>query len=242
MQIHITNSPAEDAARHLNTLLDEYRMRDVLLLFSGGSALALLPHIDTTPLTERDTLSVIDERYTFDVKNSNMSALVTDPFWERARKQHVQVIDPRPAEGEDLLDSARRFDIALKEWHITHHDGVVIAIMGMGIDGHTAGILPHPHNPETFEELFQDIHRTVRGYHVDAKKSVHQDRMTVTNTYLLRHVNHALLYVVGNEKRAALEATLAEDGSLHQTPARIIHALQDVSIYTDLPVSYESKS
>jgi len=234
VQILSSTHPDIDAARRINELLDEYRTRDTLLLFSGGSALSILAHIDTTALHERDTVSVLDERYTFDENNSNMSALIANPFWERARKQHVQVIDPRPDEGEDLLDTAQRFDLALKHWHITHHDGIVIATMGIGADGHTAGILPHPHNPETFNELFHHQTRCVKGYHVDQRVSPYQDRMTVANTYLLRHVDHAVVYVVGEEKRSALGAVYAEKGELHKTPARILGSMQDVALYTDI--------
>jgi 6-phosphogluconolactonase/glucosamine-6-phosphate isomerase/deaminase len=234
MQIHTSTNTDKDAARHINELLDEYRMRDVLLLFSGGSALSLLAHIDATMLTERGTISVLDERYTFDENVSNFSQLTKTAFFERARKQHVNVLDPRPTESEDLLDTARRFDLALKHWHITHHDGIVIATMGIGADGHTAGILPHPNNPETFTELFHHQTRCVKGYHVDQRVSPYQDRMTVTNTYLLRHVDHAVVYVVGEEKRSALEAVCTEHGDLHKTPARILGSMQDVALYTDV--------
>ena len=212
-------------------------MRDILLLLSGGSALALLDHVDTTPLSERVTISVLDERYTFDESVSNFSQLTKTAFYERAVKQHIHVIDPRPREGEGLLDTAKRCDLALKHWHITHHDGVVIATMGIGPDGHTAGILPHPNNPETFEELFNNKIRCVRGYHVDARKSVHQDRMTATCTYLIRHVDHAVVFATGEEKRTALEAAFAEDSALHTTPARILKSMRDVSLYTDLALT-----
>jgi 6-phosphogluconolactonase/glucosamine-6-phosphate isomerase/deaminase len=235
-------TPAQDAARHVHELLLEHRHADVLLLLSGGSALALLNHIDTSLLSERVTISVLDERYTLDEQMSNFSQLTKTVFFERACKQHVQVIDPRPEEDEDLLDATRRFDLALKHWHITHHDGVVIATMGIGADGHTAGILPHPNNPETFTELFHHQTRCVKGYHVDQRVSPYQDRMTVTNTYLLRHVDYAIAYVVGEEKRSALEAVYAKDGELHKTPARILNSMQDVALYTDISLSAYSES
>jgi 6-phosphogluconolactonase/glucosamine-6-phosphate isomerase/deaminase len=235
-------TPAQDAARRVHELLLEHQHTDVLLLLSGGSALTVLEQLDTTPLSERMTISVLDERYTFDDNASNFSQLTKSAFFERARKQHVNVIDPRPAEDEDLLDTARRFDLALKHWHITHHDGIVIATMGIGTDGHTAGILPHPNNPETFTELFHHQTRCVKGYHVDQRVSPYQDRMTVTNTYLLRHVDHAIVYVVGEEKHSALGAVCVKDGEFHKTPARILNSMRDVALYTDISLSAYSES
>ena len=125
--IHTSSTPQKDAARAINDLLEEHRHEDVLLLLSGGSAFSLLEYVDTTLLSERVTVTVLDERYTFEPSASNFSQLITTAFWERATKQHIRSIDPRPEEGEGLIDAARRFDVALKEWHVLHRDGVVIA-------------------------------------------------------------------------------------------------------------------
>jgi len=233
--VHIYSSTHPDvaAAQRVSVLLAEHKARDILLLLSGGSAFKVLDHIDTTLLSEKVTISVADERYTYDEASSNFSQLAKTAFFERTRKQHVQLIDPRPSEGEDLLDAAKRFDVALKYWHITHHDGIVLALLGIGADGHTAGMLPFPNNKETFEELFIANERCVRGYHVDARVNSHQDRMTVTATYLKRHVNYAVVYAAGKEKKAPLLALRDEECVLHVTPAHILQALPSVDIYTD---------
>ena len=128
MQIFSSIHPDIEAARRVSELLEEYKGRDVLFLVSGGSALSLLEYIDTTPMSERVTISVLDERFTHDSAVSNFSQLIATPFWERATKQHVQAIDPRPEENESLIDTSRRFDVALKHWHIIHRDGIGIAI------------------------------------------------------------------------------------------------------------------
>jgi 6-phosphogluconolactonase/glucosamine-6-phosphate isomerase/deaminase len=234
MQIHTTTSPAQDAARRVNDILDEHRHADVLLLLSGGSALSLLEYIDTTLLSDRVTVSVLDERYTQDERASNFSQLVATAFWERARTQHVQAIDPRPDEDETLIDASRRFDVALKHWHIIHREGIVLVTMGVGTDGHTSGILPHPHNEGTFTERFSHPLHCVVGYHIDPRIHPYADRMTTTLTYLLRHVHHAVVYVTGEEKRQALQALSHTHGTLHKTPARVLRDMQDVHVYTDV--------
>jgi len=229
-----TETPEKDAARRVNTLLDEYRTRDVLLLLSGGSAFVLLPHFDTKLLSERITVSVLDERYTFDDTASNFAQLAQTPFFEQAQKQRVALIDPRPEENESLRDAARRFDLALKHWHITHHDGIVVATMGIGHDGHTSGVLPDPENPESFTRLFLTDDLCVRGYHVNLRHNPHPDRMTTTLSYLQRHVHHVAAYAVGEEKRKALEMLRDPRGALAEIPARIMHGMHDVELYTDL--------
>ncbi len=239
LTVFTSTNPVTNAARRLTTLLREHKDDDALLLLSGGSAFELLPHVDTTTLSDRVTLSVLDERYTYNEHASNFSQLTQTPFFEHAQKQHVSLIDPRPREEEKLHDTVRRYDLALKHWHITHHNGIVIATMGVGTDGHTSGILPNPENPETFSHLFTDTHTCIRGYHVDPRKNPHPDRMTTTLTYLQRRVQYAVVYAVGDTKRDALMALVAEEGSIEKTPARVLRSMQDVSLYTDQQVRGE---
>ena len=62
--------------------------------------------------------------------------------------------------------------------------------------------------------------------------------MTTTATYLTRHIHHAVVYAVGEEKRPALTAVLGEEGTLHETPARVLRGLRDVQLYTDITLRY----
>ncbi len=238
--LHTSTTPEKDAAHALNSHLDEHRNEDILLLFSGGSALSLLPYVDTSALGERCTVTVLDERYTADPTASNMAALVADPFFERARKQHVAVIDPRPEGDESLARAAKRFDIALKHWHILHHDGIVIATMGIGPDGHTSGVLPRPENPETFAKLFLDPHMCVCGYRIPNGSSPHPERMTTTLSYIQRHVHHAVVYATGESKREVLDRVFDAHGSLAETPARILRELPDVRLYADITLGEDA--
>lgn len=234
LTVYTSNTPTQDAARRVSTLLDEHKNADVLLLLSGGSAFSVLEHVDTTLLSKRVTVSVLDERFTQDPAASNFTQLTHSVFWERATKQHAHAVDPRPDVEETLSDTARRFDIALKHWHITHRDGVIIATMGVGADGHTSGVLPSPHNPETFFKQFMNTRHCVMGYRVDPRVNAHTERITTTLSYLVRHVHHAVVYVTGEEKRGALISLTHEAGTLSATPARIMRDMRDVRVYTDV--------
>jgi len=231
LTIHPTRTPKEDAVTRLNTLLSDARDKDVLLLLSGGSALALVGGIDPSLLGPHVTISVLDERWTYEEKDSNFAQLTKTTFYHVAGTAGVHFIDPRPHEPESLQDTAKRFDLALKEWHITHRDGVVIATMGVGEDGHTAGILPFPEDPETFESLFMHTSTCVRGYTVPPEKNPHTKRMTVTITYLKRHIDHAIVFAIGTGKREALR-TMQHEGALAPVPARVLQHVHNAHLCT----------
>ena len=143
----------------------------------------------------------------------------------------VLLIDTRIKENETQDDLAHRFEEGLKSWIETHANGVVIATMGVGKDGHTAGIMPYPENPALFRSLFEDEEKWVVA-HDAGDKNPHSLRVTVTLPFL-RMVDHAVVYVVGEEKRATFERVLAENGALAETPARIIREMKDVRLFTD---------
>jgi len=43
-----------------------------------------------------------------------------------------------------------------------------------------------------------------------------------------------VVFMVGEEKRNALERVLAEEGMLAETPARIVREMRDATIFTDI--------
>jgi 6-phosphogluconolactonase/glucosamine-6-phosphate isomerase/deaminase len=49
----------------------------------------------------------------------------------------------------------------------------------------------------------------------------------------LKSIDHVVMYVVGGSKKTALDAALLEKGKLNIYPARIIHEMRDVWLYTD---------
>jgi 6-phosphogluconolactonase/glucosamine-6-phosphate isomerase/deaminase len=233
LTIHTSSTPLEDAVYALNTILANQAGTDILLLLSGGSALALAAHIDPALLSPQVTLTMLDERYTTDPHHSNFAQLTALPLGDILSTHAVSYIDTRPQPGESLDDTERRLDLAFKHWHITHHTGTVIATMGIGDDGHIAGVLPFPEDPTLFTSLFLSEHRCVRGYQTTPDKNPHTKRLTTTLSYLKKHVAHAVVYAVGESKRTALKA-LGGDAPIAQIPARILGVLPEVQVYTDL--------
>lgn len=230
---------AQEAARKgaeaLNEALTELQGGiPTLLLLSGGSALHLLPAIDLKLLGRHITITVLDERFTEDPLANNFAQISRTLFYHHAEALGVSFIDTRAQRHENLEQLASRFEASLFEWAKKHPEGKIIATLGIGYDGHTAGIMPYPENPELFDKLFNDPDHWAVGYDAGMSKTEHPLRVTTTLVFLKNAVDFAVVYVVGEQKIAAFQHATAEEGSSAQTPARILREMKQVRIYTDI--------
>lgn len=205
--------------------------RSVLLLLSGGSAFSLLTSIHKDVLGVHVTIGMLDERFSTDESVNNFAQFTKIPFHANARAAGALFIDTRIIEHETQEALATRFEKALRGWVRAYADGVVIATMGVGVDGHTAGIMPFPENTELFGQLFEDEEKWVTAYDA-GDKNPYPLRVTITMPFLRMRTDHAIVYVVGEEKKAAMERVFSVRGSLVETPARIFHEMKDVRLFT----------
>lgn len=222
----VTNSQeAATAAAHV--LDDEFRVtkEPILFLVSGGSALAVLDYIDTTSLDRRVALGVLDERLT-EKENDEARNLV-----QLKKSQFFISLEGR-LQTLPQEQSADSWENALRAWKKDHPNGRVFITQGIGVDGHTAGIMPFPEDPQAFEGLCNNPHRWAIGYNVGIKNP-YQERITVTLPFL-REVDVSVISICGQEKQHALKATLARDGSLAATPSRVIGEMRHVFLFTDI--------
>ncbi len=234
ININTGNYPLEEAASKLKNIIKKNKDKDVLLLFSGGSAMAIIDHIHPKIISNRFTISVLDERFTFEKKKSNFAKLEHTTFFKELKERKINYIDPRPKEKETLEESAKRFDLALKHWHITNRDGIVITTVGIGPDGHTSGVLPMPENSDKFERLFLNKEKCAIGYEVTPEKNPHTKRITTTLTYIERHINHAVIYATGIQKKDALMEMIYGEENLALNPSQILRRVEDANLFTDI--------
>ncbi len=242
MEIHRTRDEIEskkNATEALNELLGKNKGKPILLLVSAGSAMGMLDDVNTESLEGNVTITVLDERYSKDLKINNFAQLVETEFYRKVKeKGRVYFLDTRVREGETLESLTERFGYLIHEWmngYQPEADGKIIITQGIGADGHTAGIMPYPENPELFKKLFEDSKRWIVGYNADGKNP-YPLRVTVNLPFLREKVDHSIVYAVGENKRKVLERVLTKEGTLWQTPARIIYEMKDVSIFTDLNI------
>lgn len=219
------------AADHLNHLLHKYKTKQILFLLSGGSSLELLHEVHTENLGDNITISMLDERYSTDHEINNFSQMTHLSFYRLASLAGSQFIDTRVMYGVSQEVLAREFEGKLRKWKYSNYQGTTIAIQGVGVDGHTAGIMPFPDEPEKFDYLFEQENFWVRAYGAK-EKNEYPYRITTTLPFLRNHTDHSIVYAVGEGKKEALKKVLAKDGELYITPARIIHEMKNVRLFT----------
>jgi 6-phosphogluconolactonase/glucosamine-6-phosphate isomerase/deaminase len=223
-----SEKPAEKAGEVLSLFLLEKKEKDILFLLSGGSAFDILPFIEISKAPSSLTLSVLDERYTEKKENQNTEKLFSSLFYKKMKEKGAFFFDARKRECESLEQNAKRFDLFLKEWHIRHPFGIVCTTLGMGEDGHTAGILPYAFNEETFSSFFFKNGVCAVGYSYQGETE-HKERITTTLFYLKRHSDFCLFYVVGGKKKKVIEKLFSEENlSYREMPAKIIKEMQNV--------------
>lgn len=227
MERVVSDTPAQKAGEALTEQLLILREHPVLLLLSGGSAFRLLDYVDQMALGSNLTVGVLDERFSFDPQVNNFSQLSRTDFFTRALVCGVSVIDTHVKEGETRSAFAARVEHGIRSWTTAYPQGIVIVTMGVGEDGHTAGILPRVE-----ESLFMND-AWVTTYAVDSRVNQYTERVTVTYTFLRTVVDFAFVYVTGSSKKNALAAVFQNDGDIFNTPARILHDMKNVYLYTD---------
>lgn len=222
------------ATKELNRLFKKAGREKILFLSSGGSALGLLSGIKKEYFKNNLTITVLDERYGRNKKISNFAGMAQLPFYKKAKSVGAAFIDTRPKTGESIEKMTIRFEKSLKNWVKTNPKGVVVATLGVGHDGHTAGIFPVASGPEMFNNLFEGKQKWVAGYKADIKKEKHPWRATATFTFLRSVVDYAVVFVSGQEKKKAMRRLLSKKGGLWATPARIFWEMKNVVLVTDI--------
>ena len=232
-------------AREISIIIDQSSNAPLLLLLSGGSCLTILPLIQEyleriPPKKYQLTIGMVDER--FDTEESNFVHLKKDygKFYDFMTKRDAVFIDTSP-KLKDQYEMAEWYEKELYRHPDKRRDLSIVIILGMGPDGHIAGIMPYPDaEQETFYETFLDTDKLVVGYDATGKNKFTK-RFTLTYPALLR-ANSLFAYIVGDEKKAALHQALKENPPLHRCPVYYFQTTkQDVSLYTNLALGSDDK-
>ena len=227
------------ATQKLNGILSEalQTQKPILLLLAGGSSLGLLEGASAENLDGRVTIAPLDERYSENPDENNMAQIMQTDFYQRARDNGVATIDTRVMAGETQAELTDRFNLALNNWFQKNPDGVVVATVGIGADGHVSGMIPFPENPEKFSELFANTDETKLVVAYDATgKNPHPLRVTTT-IHLMKKIHKAVVYVVGENKREAVIKFTDPAAVASQIPAVILKEIPaEVFLFTDLDI------
>lgn len=202
----------------------------VLFLSSGGSCLNLLS--GEWRLPGDLTLGVLDERLTRDPSINNYRLLQQTDMYRQAMQVGANAIDTVPRSSDTVEQLADQLEAQLRTWRAAHPNGKIVATLGIGEDGHTAGMLPYPEDPLAFDRRFVTTSRWVTGYDAGGR-SPYPLRATVTVPFLTQVIDEAIVYAAGRAKQRAIEATFSKTGNTAATPARIIMSIRQTAVFTD---------
>lgn len=193
------------------------RGKKVLWLVSGGSNVAatveamgnILPR-----LTQSLTIMPVDERFGPEGhEDSNFAQLLRAGL--RAKKARlVPVLDGQRPFKETLAHYEQISEKAFAD------SDIIVAQLGIGTDGHIAGILPDSTASHETKAL-------VAGYQDTLYR-----RLTMTFAALMK-VDAAFVFAFSDTKREALLRLRDESASPEEQPAQILKHLPVVHIYND---------
>lgn len=230
---HVSDFQAgvKESAKELTDALMQRSSDDILLLFSGGSPLEIAKLLSPDIFSSRITLGVSDERFSTDPTVNNFAQLMTMPWYKTAVSLGAQIIDSRPLSTETLEESGRRLDTALKAWRDMKPHGSIIITQGIGLDGHTSGMMPYPDHQEFFDRTFINTTSWAVGY--DAKERNKYPLRVTTTAPFLKIVDLSIVFACGEDKQRPLEQVFASKSQVHEIPGRLIHHMRDCRLFTD---------
>jgi 6-phosphogluconolactonase/glucosamine-6-phosphate isomerase/deaminase len=191
--------------------------RRVLWLVSGGSNIdATVDVMETiTPrLSQGLSILLADERFGPEGHGeSNWTSLMKAGFKPK-RALLMPVL-----RGQNTLEEALAHYRAIVRQAFAEHD-VIVVQLGMGADGHIAGILPQSAAAQEKKEL------------VVSYESKPYTRLTLTFPALKR-ADYAYVFAFGDTKAKALFDLHDKRLSLVKQPAQILKRLPDACVYND---------
>lgn len=226
-----SNQTAQEAGYFMTKRFEQRKNFPILFLVSGGSALEVLKYILLPKRNESMTLAVLDERFSLEHSINNFSQLRDLPFFDFFMMSGGSVIDTRMQKNDTLEIFSDRFEVALRRWRQDNPKGQVWITQGIGVDGHTAGILPFPEDPTLFKSLFEDSKHWVVGYDAGTKTQ-YPLRVTVTLPFLREHIDFSLVFASGSEKKTVLQKLLYSQDCLSVSPMGVLKEMKDVVLFT----------
>jgi 6-phosphogluconolactonase/glucosamine-6-phosphate isomerase/deaminase len=210
-----TQSASKVIADRLHAELSQGKQ--VLWLISGGSNI----DIETQALSEIPldlqtnlTIALNDERYgPYGHKDSNMQQF-NDALQSETKANIIPVIVP---ESLPLQATTMHFGENIDK--LFNAADIVVSQLGMGNDGHIAGILPG--SPAI----------SAKGS-VTSYTAEQYERITITFE-TLRRIHVVYLFAFGSNKRQQLEQLRDENIPIEDQPAQFLKQLPEVYVYND---------
>lgn len=198
-------------------LLQELSNHQTAIFLSGGATpKKLYEKIAQGPYDSADfaagAVALIDERYTTVFENTNEYLLQKTKLITYLSTKNISFYNI--LKNKDIDETVRDYDETVR--YILHNFRKSVAIMGIGKDGHIAGIAPKRIDFEN--PLFKKEDRNAYVSSFNDEKGPFQKRVTMT-FLSLSFIDFFIVLAVGKEKREAM-TKLFETGSEEEIPAR----------------------
>lgn len=197
--------------------------------------LAKLIEEDLSLNVSQSVFGVVDERFD---PNANIYKAITQQyskFYFTIANRGGSFIDTSP-HLESLEEMADWYNTKLQyyiEKTQTSDNGEMLAVLGMGPDGHTAGIFPYPEKMDWFNEMFVSTNKYAVGYDATGKNEFTK-RFTMT-FHALDTMTQLCAYVVGENKKEKLTEALTSEKTLAELPALYLQTAVDrLTLFTDI--------
>lgn len=225
MKIRKTNTPAVSAGVHISDYLNTSNKFSACTL-AGGSALDIIPYIRLDKSTKGRTIFIMgDERVSGESSVNNYLQL-RSRFPEFVH-DHL-VVDTSGHDNETVENFATRISKQLEKIFQSAEDIGSIAILGMGSDGHTAGIFPME------ETQFSNTYKQDVTYVPVINKTLTIDSRASLKPEFFLECENVVAYITGDSKAEKLKELIAEDKFLYEMPAQIIKQHTNSTVYTDI--------
>lgn len=221
------------AGEYLLGLLEKYKDNNILFLSSGGSCLKILDYLEITPIGKNLTLTMLDDRFSDDPKINNFLQMQTMDFFKTGSKKKIDIISTVPKPNESISVTTCRIEEQIREWLSKNPNGKVVATVGIGSDGHVAGVMPDTHNILDFSNMFLNDKKLVVGYEA-AHETKYRKRVTVTLAFIQKFVDASIFFVIGQDKSGVLLSILTGNEKINVQPASIIRYLRNATLFTDI--------
>lgn len=236
--IHTTpdSELAQKTAEFVSQELEKYLSHgSSLLLLSGGSVssdvvLPLIRLLDNLSSLQNLHIALVDERYGEPFhEQSNQLLLKNTGLFDFLEKKKTSAVFPLGMAGESMTQIGQMYDKKLTElFEISQ--GRIIGILGIGEDGHTAGIKPQE-NPEAYRQLFDQDTLVVEYTHSDFQRIT----LSPKGIELLTTI---VVYAKGEKKRPALVKLLsAKAEEVYKYPALMLKKHLNCHVFTDQEVA-----
>jgi len=204
--MNVIQKPYSEAVELIESELGRMLLEgQVLLLLSGGSATNVYRELATKLKLKLDpgdlVVGLVDERYEIDPLHDDANDKSIRETGLISHLEELGAIYAPILHGLPITEEVAQYEYQLKRY-IFHENRQILAILGLGNDGHTAGILPEE-NEQTFKEHFMSSN-LVTGY---LNSGPYPERITLS-IYGLKQIQTAIILIADQSKSEVLARVL----------------------------------